>query len=52
MKTKRKLVETLLLPLALYGTETWTLKATDSFKMWVWRKLFPLDCSRNHYHQY
>lgn len=39
-KTKRKLVETLVLPIALYGAETWTLKAIDitkldSFEMWT-----------------
>lgn len=42
--TKRKLVETLVFPIALYGAEAWTLKAVDaakldSFEMWVWRRL-------------
>lgn len=42
--TKTQLVRTLIFSIALYGAETWTLKATDrrridAFEMWTWRRM-------------
>jgi hypothetical protein len=41
---RKKLVKCYILSTALYGTETWTLRAVDqkhleSFEMWWWRKI-------------
>jgi len=41
---KKKIVKTLVWPVALYGCETWTLrdaecKRLDAFEMWVWRRM-------------
>ena len=43
------LVETMVFPVVLYGCESWTIKKAehqriDAFKLWCWRRLFPLDC--------
>ena len=40
----KKIVKTLVWPVALYGCETWTLrdaecKRLDAFEMWVWRRM-------------
>ena len=39
---KKRLVKTLIWPVALYGCETWTMKQQivdklNAFEMWVWR---------------
>ena len=44
LTTKVKIVQTLILPIILYGAETWTLKKKerakiDAFEMWCWRNL-------------
>jgi hypothetical protein len=41
---RKKLVKCYVWSVALYGAETWTLRATDqkrleSFKMWCWRRM-------------
>ena len=41
---KKKLVKCYIWSMALYGTETWTLRAADqkhlkSFEMWCWRRM-------------
>ena len=41
---RKKLVNCYVWSMALYGAETWTLRATDqkrleSFKMWCWRRM-------------
>ena len=43
-KVKKKIVKTMIWPVALYGAETWTLKKDDkrrlnALEMWIWRKL-------------
>lgn len=43
-RTKVHLVRTLVFPIALYGVETWTIKAADrkridAFEMWCWRRM-------------
>ena len=40
----KKLVKCYVWSMALYGAETWTLRATDqkgveSFEMWCWRRM-------------
>lgn len=44
VKTKTKLIRTLVFSIFSYGAETWTLKAADrkridAFEMWYWRRL-------------
>ena len=41
---RKKLVKCYILSMALYGSETWTLRAADqkyleSFEMWCWRRI-------------
>ena len=42
--TKVGLIKTMVLPVVLYGCESWTIKKaepqrTDAFKLWCWRRL-------------
>ena len=42
--TKKRIVKALVWSIALYGAETWALRAEDikrieAFEMWVWRKM-------------
>ncbi|XP_062532329.1 uncharacterized protein LOC134201487 [Bombyx mori] len=44
LKTKTRLVRTLVFSIFLYGAATWTLKAADrmridAFEMWCWRRM-------------
>ena len=44
LKLRKKLVKCYVWSIALYGAETWTLRATDqkyleSFEMWCWRRM-------------
>jgi len=44
LKLRKKLVKRYILSIALYGAETWTLRAVDpkqleSFEMWCWRRM-------------
>ena len=41
---KKKIVKTIIWPIALYGCETWTLKKEEidrlnALEMWIWRKM-------------
>jgi hypothetical protein len=43
LKVRKKLLKCYILSVALYGAETWTLRAVDqkhleSFEMWYWRR--------------
>jgi hypothetical protein len=43
-RRRRKLVKCYICSIALYGAETWTLRAVDqkhleSFEMWCWRRM-------------
>jgi len=43
-EAKKRLVKTLVWSVALYGSETWTIKKAETtrlepFEMWVWRRL-------------
>jgi hypothetical protein len=44
LELKKKLVKCYIWSIALYGVETWALRAVDqkhleSFKMWCWRRM-------------
>ena len=44
LNLRKKLVKCYVWNMALYGAETWTLRATDqkrleSFEMWCWRRM-------------
>ena len=44
LNLRKKLVKCYVWSMALYGAETWTLRATDqkrleSFEMWCWRRI-------------
>ena len=44
LNLRKKLIKCYIWSMALYGAETWTLRAADqkyleSFKMWYWRKM-------------
>ena len=53
--TKDRLVKAMVLPVVMYGCESWTVKKAecrriDAFELWCWRRLLektlegPLDC--------
>jgi len=44
LKLRKKLVKCYIWSIAIYGAETWTLRAADqkhlvSFEMWCWRRM-------------
>src|ERR1043165_114807 len=41
---KKRMIKTLVWPVALYGSETWTMKKEvmdrlEAFEMWIWRRM-------------
>ena len=51
LSTKVCLVKAMVLPVVMYGCESWTIKKAerqrlDAFELWCWRRLLksPLDC--------
>ena len=52
LPTKVHLVKAMVLPVVMYGYESWTVKKAehqriDAFELWCWRRLLrvsPLDC--------
>ena len=50
LPTKVRLVKAMVLPVVIYGCESWTVKKAerqriDAFELWCWRRLeSPLDC--------
>ena len=45
LSTKVSLINTMVLPVVMYGCESWTIKKaecrrTDAFELWCWRRLF------------
>ena len=54
LPTKIHLVKAMVLPVVMYGYESWTLKKAegqriDAFELWCWRRLLksPLDCKES-----
>ena len=55
LPTKVRLVRAMVVPMVVYGCESWTVKKAehrriDAFELWCWRRLFlesPLDCRRS-----
>ena len=51
LPTKVRLVKAMVLPVVMYGCESWTVKKAecrkiDAFELWCWRRLLRvLDCS-------
>ena len=48
IKTKPRLLKSLIWPIALYGCETWTLKAADekkltAFELWTYRRILRIS---------
>jgi len=48
LNLRKKLVKCYICSMALYGAETWTLRAADqkhlgSFEMWCWRRMEKLS---------
>ena len=56
LSTKVRLVKAMVIPVVLYGCESWTIKKADrlridAFELWCWRKLLriPWTASRSNY---
>ena len=52
LELRKKLVKCYILSMALYGAETWTLRAVDqkhleSFEMWCWRRMERISWSEH-----
>ena len=50
LELRKKLVNCYIWSIALYGAETWTLRAVDqkqleSFEMWCWRRMENIRCN-------
>ena len=39
LPTKVCLVKAMIYPVVMYGCESWTIKKTDAFELWCWRRL-------------
>jgi hypothetical protein len=51
LNLRKKLVKCFIWSMALYGAETWTLRAVDqkhlkSFEMWCWRRMEKISWTR------
>jgi len=52
LELKKILVKTFVWIVAIYGSETWTIKKTDAtrldaFEMWIWRRLVKVKWTDN-----
>ena len=50
MPTKVHLVKAMVLPVVMYGCESWTIKKAgcqriDAFVLWCWRRLLRVPCT-------
>ena len=56
LPTKVHLVKAMVLPIVMYGCESWTLKKaeprrTDAFELWCWRRLLRVPWTAGRYNQ-
>ena len=56
MPTKVHLVKAMVLPVAMYGCESWTIKKAehrriDAFELWCWRKLLKVPWTARRFNQ-
>ena len=54
--TKVCLVKAMILPVVMYGCESWTVKKAecqriDAFELWCWRRLLRVPCSARRYNK-
>jgi hypothetical protein len=52
LELRNKLVKCYVWSIALYGVETWMLRAVDqkhleSFEMWCWRRMEKINCTKH-----
>ena len=40
LPTKVHIVKAMVLPVVVYGCESWTVKKSEYFELWCWRRLF------------
>ena len=45
---RERIVKTIIWPVVLYGSETWTIKKNDTkrlqaFEMWIWRRMLKVS---------
>ena len=50
LPTKVRLVKAMVFPVVMYGSESWTVKKAehwriDSFELWCWRRLLKVPCT-------
>ena len=50
LPTKVRLVKAMVVPVVMYGCESWTVKKaecqrTDAFELWCWRRLLRVPCT-------
>jgi len=50
LNLRKKLVKCYIRSMAVYGAETWTLRAADqkyleSFEIWCWRRMEKISCA-------
>jgi hypothetical protein len=50
LELKKKLVKYYIQSIAIYGAETWRLRAVDQkhlecFKIWCWRRMKKINCT-------
>ena len=53
LPTKVRLVKAMVLPVVMYGRESWTIKKTecrriDAFELWCWRRLLRVPGLQGH----
>ena len=57
LSTKLHLVKAMVLPVVMYGCESWTIKKAecqriDAFELWCWRRLLRAPCTTRRSNQF